>query len=322
MRDDDRTENTVAALGILLGAGVLVWALSWTPPTRAESVPRPQYSAPWDGVTTAPTTTEAAQIKTTTVTTVTLPTPTTLVPAPAGTVAPVREKRVDPVPAFGLRHACQVLSGRVFCNGTTLGDARADMHGALGPVTGGGEVPLPGKASQVVAGQDTSCALVSGVPHCWGWRSQVGAQDGATPRAMAVSGADKLYAGDGGTICALDLTSGGLDQKGEDDAGALYCWGEGVSVDGLTGRDWADEPVKLAESADWDDVAISGRTICTLNGEVSLTCYGDLPGGGHSDTGLIIDTNKAFRHITITTHAIGNVSVCATREDGTNVACY
>jgi hypothetical protein len=272
--------------------------------------------APWAGFpdTTAPDTVPT--------TTVAVPTPTTTAltgkkvkPTAAPVVSvPVSFAPVEEVSA-GRAHACQVTHGKVFCAG-------ANLHNALGDTNPDGSVKLPGKATQVAAGQDTSCALVAGVPYCWGWRSQPGAQTGGTPRAMGVTGADKLYAGDGGTICALDLTSGGLDQKGSDDAGALYCWGEGISTAGLTGRDWSDEPIKLAESADWDDVAISGRTICTLTGEVTLTCYGDLPGGGHSDTGTIIDTNKAFRHIIITTQGIGNVSVCATREDDTNVKCY
>jgi hypothetical protein len=132
----------------------------------------------------------------------------------------------------------------------------------------------------------------------------------------------KLYAGDGGTMCGVALTSGGLDQEGSDDAGSLWCWGEGISSEGLTGRAWADEPVLLASSPDWDDVAIGGRTICTLTGEVVLTCYGDLPGGAHSDKGAVLDTNKAFRHISITTRSIGAVSVCVLRKDGSNVACY
>ncbi len=311
MRDDDRLENGVFIAGLLVAAGAVLWGATLLQPEQVQPVQRSRYVAPWAGF---PDTTAPSTAPTTTVT-VTTPTTTALTAEPVQKVAtpPVS---VAPVPevSWGLLHGCQVTRGAVFCAG-------ANLHNALGDTNSNGSVKLPGRATQVAAGQNTTCALVAGVPHCWGWRSQLGAQTGGTPRAMGVAGADKLYAGDGGTMCALDLTSGGLDQTGSDDAGALYCWGEGISTAGLTGRDWADEPVKLAESADWDDVAISGRTICTLNGEVTLTCYGDLPGGGHSDKGAVLGNNKAYRHVQITTRGIGDVTVCVTREDGTNVEC-
>ena len=321
MRDDDRIEHAAILLALLVAAGLVYLAWLYRPQAIV-TVPEPARPASitYDGLQVT-TTTSTTSTTTTVLTTVT---PVTTVPAPAATFpapAPVRKTPVAPAPVFGLNHSCQVLNGRALCQ-TLNTNTSAYRHGALGGHTAGGFVDLPGRVSRVTAGQDTSCALVSGVPYCWGWRTQVGAQDGATPRALAMTGADEIYAGDGGTICALDLKSGGLDQTGKDDAGSIYCWGEGVSEAGLTGRDWADEPVKLAESADWDDVKISGRTVCTLTGEVVLTCYGDLPGGGHSDKGTVIDTNKAFRHIIITTHAIGDVSVCVTRKDETNVACY
>jgi hypothetical protein len=316
VRDDDRLENAVFIAGLLAAASAVLWGAWYLQGGEIKPTERSPYVAPWQGfsaeITTTVVPTTLPELQTPTTTALTgknvKPTATPVISVPVS-FAPVEEV------SAGRAHACQVTHGKVFCAG-------ANLHSALGDMNTDGSVKLPGRATQVAAGQDTSCALVSGVPYCWGWRSQLGAQTGGTPRAMGVTGADKLYAGDGGTICALDLTSGGLDQTGSDDAGVLYCWGESISAAGLTGRDWADEPVKLAESADWDDVAISGRTICTLNGEVTLTCYGDLPGGGHSDTGTIIDTNKAFRHIIITTQGIGNVSVCATREDNSNVKCF
>lgn len=320
--DDDRLEILVLLLVLLFGAGVLLWGAWYLQGGETQPVQRAPYVAPWEGF---PDTTVAPTIpQTVPTTTVVVETPrtTALTAVPVVTV-PVSLPPVTTAPiAWGLRHACSMVKGDVFCNvlSETLGSPIG--HGAIGTQRVDGSVELPGKATEVAAGQDTTCALVAGVPYCWGWRTGLGATSSATPRAINVTGADKVYAGEGGTLCALDITSGGLNQAGSDDPGTLYCWGEGVSAGGLTGRDWSDQAVVLATSADWDDVVIGLRTICTLNGEVDLTCYGDLPGGSHSDTGTVLGTNKAYRHIKITTRSIGDVTVCATREDGTNVQCF
>ena len=320
--DDDRLEILVLLLGLLAAAGVLLWAIWYLRGGETAPVQRAPYVAPWEGVTvptvaptvpqTVPTTTVVAETPRTTALTA-IPVVTVPVSFPPVTV---------PTIAWGLRHACDVVGGSVFCNVLQQNLGSPVEHGAIGAQRADGSVELPGRATQVAAGQDTTCALVTGVPYCWGWRTGLGASSSATPRAINVTGADKVYAGEGGTLCALDITSGGLNQAGSDDPGTLYCWGEGISAGGLTGRDWSDQAVVLATSADWDDVAIGLRTICTLNGEVNLTCYGDLPGGSHSDTGVILGTNKQYRHIQIITRSIGDVAVCATREDGTNVQCF
>jgi hypothetical protein len=318
--DDDRLEILVLLLALLFGAGTLLWGAWYLERGETPPVQRTPYVAPWEGFSEPTVATTAPQTVPTTTVVVETPRTTALTAVPVVTVpVPVVSVPVSFPPvkeiAQGLRHACQISNGKVFCAGS-------NGHNALGVTGVDGSVTLPGEVTDIAAGQDTSCAIVDGVPHCWGWRTQVGAGSSGTPRAMGVTGADKVYAGDGGTLCALDITAGDLDQERSDDPGTLYCWGEGISAAGLTGRAWSDEAVVLATSPDWDDVAISGRTVCTLTGEVALTCYGDLPGGSHSDTGTILGTNKAYRHIKITTRSIGDVTVCATREDGTNVQCF
>lgn len=322
MRDDDRTEGVVFLLGLLAAAGAVTWGAWYLQSGETGPVPRAPYVAPWEGVTAPAVAPTIPQTVPTTTVVVETPGRLALTTTPTITVPVSFPPVTVPTISWGLLHSCTIVQGNVFCAALNTNVSSSHEHGAIGAQRADGSVELPGRATQVAAGQDTSCALVSGVPYCWGWRTQLGAGNGATPRAINVTGADRVYAGEGGTLCALDITSGDLNQAGSDDPGTLYCWGEGISASGLTGRDWSDQAVVLATSPDWDDVAIGARTICTLNGEVALTCYGDLPDGTHSDTGTVLGTNKQYRHIKITTRSIGDVTVCATREDETNVECF
>ncbi len=179
---------------------------------------------------------------------------------------------------------------------------------------------LPVKPEQVVRGNKAGCARGEGRVFCWGWRTAGNGSSSDTPTEIVVpGGADHIALGLGGTVCAISVDHGGLNQKGTDDPGSLYCWGEGIGPKGYTGHDWSDEPVLLATSADWDTVAVGARRICTLTGEVDLTCYGSQPGGTWSDWGQVIATDKRMRSIEIKYEGDLRENVCVTMENGAEV---
>jgi hypothetical protein len=165
----------------------------------------------------------------------------------------------------------------------------------------------------------TSCELRDGDVWCWGWRTAGNGVSSDVARAVGVSGAQAVFVGTGGTNCAITISKGKLDHVGSDDPGALYCWGEGINADGLTGRAWSDTPQLLAESADWDTVAIGARMLCTLTGEVVLTCYGALPDGTHSPKGTVLLQDKALADVRIQDVDGFSHIIWLTRKDGSVV---
>jgi hypothetical protein len=165
----------------------------------------------------------------------------------------------------------------------------------------------------------TSCELRDGDVWCHGWRTAGNGASSDVARAVGVSGAQAVFVGSGGTNCAITISKGSLDHVGSDDPGALYCWGEGINADGLTGRAWSDTPQLLAESNDWDTVAIGARMLCTLTGEVVLTCYGALPDGTHSPKGTVLLQDKALTDVRIQDLDGFAHIIWLTRKDGSVV---
>lgn len=240
-------------------------------------------------------------------------TPAARTPAPAtgptGTVPVVTGVTGAPVPAapelewsVGLDHRCRVEAGRALCEG-------GNRYGQSG------NPELPVKVEQVVAGQGSTCARGEGRVFCWGFRQGPGATTSTTPVEVQLRDVDHVWNGPGGTVCAVSIEKGGLNQKGDDDPGSLWCWGEGVSAEGITGRDWSDVPVKIAESADWDTVAVGWRTVCALQGEVELWCWGGQPDGTHTPTGQHIDTDSSFRSIRLQRIDEKRERVCGVARD-------
>ena len=217
-----------------------------------------------------------------------------------------------PVPgpewSAGLSHRCRVLDGRAHCEG-------GNRYGQAG------NPELPVKVEQVVAGQGSTCARGEGRVFCWGFRQGANATNTTTPVEVQLNDIDQIWNGPGGTVCAVSITSGGLNQAGKDDPGSLWCWGEGISAEGVTGRGWAETPVKIAESADWDTVLVGWRTVCALQGEVELWCWGGQPDGSHYAEGRKLGTDKSFRGIVMRRIDEAREQVCGLRFEGTEV-CY
>lgn len=229
---------------------------------------------------------------------------------PVASVTPVApELELEPpVWSVGLDHRCRVLDGRALCEG-------GNRYGQSG------NPELPVKVEQVVAGQGSTCARGEGRVFCWGFRQGANATNSAAPVEVQLEDIDQIWNGPGGTVCAVSITKGGLNQKGGDDPGSLWCWGEGVSADGITGRDWSDVPVKIAESSDWDIVAVGWRTVCALQGEVELWCWGGQPDGTHKPGGAFVGRDKTFRGLALRRIDEAREQVCGLRDNGTE-QCY
>jgi len=241
-----------------------------------------------------------------------------------GTVAPVKPWLPAPVTpvttttvplARGLDHQCGIRAGKVFCSGS-------NKHGQLGKRNADGSVALPMKVDQVVAGQGSTCARGEGRVFCWGFRQGLGAANTTEPREIAVPASSKIYNGEGGTVCSVTFTEGGLNQVPGKDRGILHCWGEGIDPErGITGRSWSDSPVEIARSNDFDDVAVGWRSVCTLTGDVVMKCYGGQPDGSHDPAGRVIGKDSGWH--TISVHRIDEThdEVCGHYRDGSKL-CF
>ena len=236
------------------------------------------------------------------------------------TRAAVVQKNTGPVPATTVLEApaltvpvAVAVAPLVVTPTTVAAAAVAPVPVVSVPVSVYPAVPVSATAN------GTSCELRDGDVWCHGWRTAGNGASSDVARAVGVSGAQAVFVGSGGTNCAITISKGSLDHVGSDDPGALYCWGEGINEDGLTGRAWSDTPQLLAESADWDTVAIGARMLCTLTGEVVLTCYGALPDGTHSPTGTVLLQDKALADVRIQDLDGFSHIIWLTRKDGSVV---
>lgn len=180
--------------------------------------------------------------------------------------------------SVGLQHGCGLKSnGAAFCFGIagqgTLGEGSTGYSQRLTPreVSGGRTF------TQVVAGQNSSCAIEAGTGagYCWGSNDHGQLGDGGTsPSATPVATIDagpwsRLAMGED-TVCGVKVS------------GDLLCWGRDprtqLPFGGLT-------PI----AAGAIDVEIGRFHVCMLDGSGALSCLGDNAEGQHGDgTGFLV----------------------------------
>lgn len=170
----------------------------------------------------------------------------------------------------GLRHACEVSFGALYCwgdnDGAQLG--LGDTSDRLSPERlGGFEDWLA-----VTGGQQQTCAIRSpGTLYCWGENTvgQLGLGDDAPRNRPARMPGYEDYAQvscGGDTCCALRA------------AGALYCWGD--DIDGNLGQGDArgpthrSQPVAVAPESRFDAVSVGSGHVCAIGSDGSLHCWG------------------------------------------------
>ncbi len=179
----------------------------------------------------------------------------------------------------GATHSCRVTEGGlVKCWGTSL-------DGALGYGTGTenagwlGEVPVGGKALDLVAGWDHTCALIDvgfpqgGVVRCWGNATAIGL--GGTQNIgddELASTAPYLPLGQ-----VVELAAGERHSCALDAAGAVRCWGDGS--DGKLGMgDTKSSPAiwgaAIALGVPAVQIAAGRDHACALTGAGRVRCWG------------------------------------------------
>src|SRR5262249_34959318 len=119
--------------------------------------------------------------------------------------------------AVGRLHSCAMRSdGSVACWGA---GGSGQIAGGMLAVWSPKPVLLPAQASAISAGGNHACALVGGVPYCWGdaHNGQLGVGNNtpafATPQRVGLVGVAQLTTGDDHT-CAIQSSTGDV-----------YCWG-------------------------------------------------------------------------------------------------
>lgn len=172
--------------------------------------------------------------------------------------------------------------------------------------------------SVVVAGGEFACALVAGVPHCWGANGLgqlgIGATTPSTSLPGPVSGVTDAVAVTAGELHACVLHAGGT----------VSCWGangNGQLGIGATGTQTA--PVLLSTLTGVKQIAAGGRFTCAIVGASDeVRCWGGNDSGqlGNGNT-----TNQGFPQPAVLGGAValsgGGQHTCAVLADGT-VRCW
>ena len=182
----------------------------------------------------------------------------------------------------GAEHTCAIDgAGQVYCwgyNDQGQSDPNGTIvFGAQTPVPTQVQLPAPGTAFAVSAGDAATCAIVGTKPQgsvvCWGWNAILQASGTAyTAPVLVLPGADwtSVSVGTRG-VCAVH-------------GGQAQCWGSAVHG-GLGDGQWAETalPTGATHMIPADQIALTtsleyGETGCALaNGNVS--CWGDNAGG-------------------------------------------
>ncbi|MCG9873366.1 MAG: hypothetical protein MH321_01105 [Leptospiraceae bacterium] len=152
----------------------------------------------------------------------------------AAGIVPIGEKVIQL--ALGTKHSCALLArGSVRCWG--LGDFgqlgynnTQSVGNGIGPsIQSAGDVPLGGTATQISAGDQHTCALMSNQSvRCWGGNSS-GQLGYNTTTPIGEGSQSIISAGDvplGGL--AIQITTGAIHTCALLNNGAMRCWGEGT----------------------------------------------------------------------------------------------
>ena len=243
----------------------------------------------------------------------------------------LRRKTVTQI-ATGANHTCALQSeGTVTCWGFNESGqlGTGEITSSITPVVVTGGALANKTVTQITAGQDHTCALISdGTVTCWGYNG-VGALgtgdliDSNVPVAItggALTGktVTQITAGSGHT-CAL-LTDG-----------TVTCWGFNYAGGLGTGNTTSSEtPVAITGGALTGEtvaqITAGGYHTCALISDGTVSCWG-LNNSGQLGTGDLIDSNVpvaitggAFTGVTISQITAGYQHTCALIADG-GVTC-
>lgn len=194
--------------------------------------------------------------------------------------------------------------------GLDIGDG--ETPGSVSPVSVGTDprVALPGRAKQIVAGPESTCALLDdGTVRCWG----KGLGDTETPGSLEPINL-------GTARVATELTSGGNKVCALLDDGSVTCW-EAV----LSGN---ANPVDLGPGRSAIDVSAGANHACAVLDNGKIRCWGANESGqlGNGNTGrndfpgTLPPVDLGFRRLA-TDVEVGSAHTCAQIGDG-EIRCW
>ena len=179
--------------------------------------------------------------------------------------------------AVGDEHVCALLtSGAVTCwgqdvygqlgNGSVL-TAQVDVPG---PAV---DLPAPGTATMIAAGQDHTCAvLTGGALSCWGYNGSNKLGDG-TSVGQADSPELTLLTADIAAVVTGENHTCALTTGGQ-----VQCWGDDRDGQAGNGNENGDQSVPSSELATGNiavlDVAAGSGTTCARGGVGKVSCWG------------------------------------------------
>ncbi len=176
--------------------------------------------------------------------------------------------------AAGTDHTCAVIgSGGVRCWGNGARGALGNNNLNSQQANPTDVIGISSGATALAAGNDNSCALVSGLARCWGYNGSGSLGDGTrvqrnTPVAVAglPAGMTQLYTAGAfaSHICAIDSNGG------------AFCWGANYSAqvgDGTQADRLAGTPVSGLSSGVTQIVGGAGHT-CALITAGAVKCWG------------------------------------------------
>jgi alpha-tubulin suppressor-like RCC1 family protein len=220
--------------------------------------------------------------------------------------------------ASGYQHSCALIStGHIDCWGD-------DKQGQLGngietrakstPV----EVENIGDASQVAAGGNESCALLStGHIDCWGEHKDGQLGNGTTEGSLTPVEVQDL-------VNATQVTVGGESERGHAcgllSTGHVDCWGSNEFGElGNGGESKSDTPVEVQDVTDATQVSAGGRSTCAVLSTGHIDCWGSQLGNGTTESSK---TPVEVQDITNATQVSpGEFSTCAVLSTG-HIDCW
>jgi len=176
----------------------------------------------------------------------------------------------------GAKHTCGVTStGSAYCWGWNR-EGRLGI-GTLSPVTAPERVVAAGVFTQVTAGWEISCGMLSGTAVCWGSNrsGQLGADtkaDALVPVPVIAGGNFVRVATHGTHTCALaDLEE------------TVWCWGAGWTGQRGTGVLAYGPPEPVAGGERFRDVDVGWLFTCAVGADGAAWCWGT---NGNGELGL------------------------------------
>jgi alpha-tubulin suppressor-like RCC1 family protein len=331
-----------AALALLLGVGIALWAPASALPTTAGWVD----AVNTDGDVRTATVTDATDVVAGNVHSCALAdgevwctggndrgqlgtgttTPSDVLVGPvAGALAGKKVTAID----AGDRHTCAVADGEAYC----WGDNSAGQIGAGGAAFHALPMPIParggsGAVTELELGATGSCVVAGGAGYCWG---QTLGPAGTTAVPVAISGG-ALPRGATVTDIAIGGTLGCLLADG-----APYCWGANdVGQLGNGSSTPSAVPVTVRttgalQGAQILDISVGGSSACVIGKKTSAGpvlqapyCWGDNTWGqlGTGTTGgsvsapVAIAPGGELAGTTVETVDLGDGTTCASKANG------